>query len=191
MCKKLNIAIDIDDTIMNTFDYLMPCVAEYFNIHIAYLKEKNISYCNWPEEWKKDEIPFAQKYYDKLIANTPIKPDAVEYLNKIKQLGHSIFIVTARSKQLYTDPYKTTTNQLQKNHVCYDKLICSFDKAKACIEEKIDLFIDDSPHNCIAVKNTGIPVLLFDSKHNQNVTEFQRVCNWKEVYEYIVNFMAR
>lgn len=191
MPKNLNIAIDIDDTIMNTFDYLMPCVAEYFNADIAYLKENNISYCNLPEEWQKDEISFAQKYYDKVIEDTPPKADVTKYLSKIKQMGHSIFIITARNKDLYTDPYQTTTKQLQKSQICYDKLICSFDKAKACIEEKIDLFIDDSPHNCMAVKNAGIPVLLFDSKHNQNAIDFERVYNWKDVYEYIVNFMAR
>lgn len=43
----MNIGVDIDDTITDTFDYLIPYIAEYFNTNINYLKDNNISYCNW------------------------------------------------------------------------------------------------------------------------------------------------
>lgn len=52
----MNIGIDIDDTITDTFDYLMPFIAEYFNADINYLKKNNISYCNLPEEWKRKKL---------------------------------------------------------------------------------------------------------------------------------------
>ena len=58
---NMNIGIDIDDTITDTFDYLMPYIAEYFDVDIEYLKNNNISYSNLPEKWKKDEINFAKK----------------------------------------------------------------------------------------------------------------------------------
>ena len=32
--KTLNIGIDIDDTIANTFNYLMPAVAEFYNMDL-------------------------------------------------------------------------------------------------------------------------------------------------------------
>lgn len=31
----------------------------------------------------------------------------------------------------------------------------------------------------------GIDTLLFDSKNNKNVKDFNRISNWKELYNYI------
>lgn len=183
----MNIGIDIDDTIMDTFDYLIPYIAEYFKIDIDYLKENNISYCNLPEKWKKNEIEFAKKYYDKVIVNTPIKPEVAKYIDKIREMGHKIFIITARDNNLYTNPYKTTIEQLNINNIYYDKLVCTFDKVQACINEHIDLLIDDSIHNCIEADKVKTDILLFNSKSNCNEdTKFKRVNTWKEVYEYLL-----
>lgn len=40
----MNIAIDIDDTPTDTFDYFIPFVAEYFGWNESELKKKRISY---------------------------------------------------------------------------------------------------------------------------------------------------
>lgn len=184
---NMNIGIDIDDTITDTFDYLMPYIAEYFDVDIEYLKNNNISYSNLPEKWKKDEINFAKKYYDEVILDTPIKPNASSYIKKIKDLGNTIFIITARDKNLYTDPYKTTLEQLRKNKIYPDKLFCTFNKVQVCIDEQIDLFIDDSIEHCQKVSNSGIQTLLFNNKINLNKTvNLNKVNNWKEIYEYIL-----
>jgi len=187
----MRIGIDIDDTIMDTFDHVMPCVAEFYNASLEDLKRRNISYPNLPKEWKEKEVEFSKKYYDKVVPTTPIKPDAPKYIKKIKQLGHSIIIISARDNRLYTDAYKTTYEQLNANSVLYDKLFCTFDKAEKCKEEKIDLFIDDSINNCEKVNSVGIPVLLFNSKGNLNKeTNFKRVGSWKEIY-HIIKIMKK
>ena len=49
----MNIGIDIDDTLTNSFDFFQPYVAEYFNVGVDYLKENSISYSNFPDNWKK------------------------------------------------------------------------------------------------------------------------------------------
>lgn len=68
--KKLNIGIDIDDTITYTFDYLMPFLAEYFNLDLEYLKENNISYTSLPDDIKDREVEFGKIYYDDLFCTT-------------------------------------------------------------------------------------------------------------------------
>lgn len=182
------IGIDIDDTIMDTFDYLMPCIAEFYGADIKELKEKSISYSNLPKEWKEREIEFCRAYYDKVVPDTPIKPNAAEYIKRIKNLGHKIYIITARDNRLYTDARKTTTEQLKKNGIEYDKLICTFDKAQACLDEGIGLFIDDGVHNCESVQKVGVPVLLFNSKGNCNEnTDIKRVYDWEEIYKIVIN----
>lgn len=182
----MKIGIDIDDTMADTFEYLMPYIAEFFNVDIKHLKDNNISYNNLPKEMKERELEFAKKYYDKIIPNTPFKPKVAEYIDKIKELGHEIVVITARDKTLYTDEYKTTIEELKNNNIQYDKLICDFDKAKVCKIEKIELFIDDSINNCKKVKELGIETILFSSKSNiNNKTNLNRVYNWKDIYEKI------
>ena len=182
----MKIGIDIDDTMADTFEYLMPYIAEFFNVDIKYLKDNNISYNNLPKGMKERELEFVKKYYDKIIPNTPFKPKVAEYIDKIKELGNEIVVITARNKTLYTDEYKTTIEELKNNNIQYDKLICDFDKAKVCKIEKIELFIDDSINNCKKVKELGIETILFSSKSNiNNKTNLNRVDNWKDIYEKI------
>lgn len=67
-------------------------------------------------------------------------------------------------------------------------LICTFDKAKTCVEEGISVLIDDLPAHCDAAVKRGISALLFISKANQSEeTEHVRVSNWKEVVEKIMS----
>ena len=39
----MNIAIDIDDTLTNSFEYFQPFVSEFFGVTVAELKKRNIS----------------------------------------------------------------------------------------------------------------------------------------------------
>ena len=185
--KTLNIGIDIDDTIANTFNYLMPAVAEFYNMDLDYLKENKISYTTLTPKMKEQELEFAKANFDKLIPNTPVKPDAAEYIRKIKKLGHKITIITARNNLFYTDAYKTSSEYLKNNGIEYDELICTFDKAGICKEHNINIFIDDSINQCNKVKEENIKTLLFVSPINESNEEHQKVYNWEDVYNYIAN----
>ena len=177
----MNIAIDIDDTLTESFDYFLPFVAEFFGAEEAELREKNISYSTLPEAWKSRELEFCRGCYDRTAADTPFKPDAAWGVARLREMGHRIVIITGRTKEFYTDPYKTTREELEKGGIPYDKLICTLDKGAACKAEEISLLIDDLPGNCADAVNHGIPALLFDSKANRNVqTLCRRVKNWAE-----------
>ena len=67
-----------------------------YSIDIKYLKDNNISYSNLPKEMKEQELEFAKKYYDKVIPNTPFKPNVAEYIDKIKALGHEIIVIVGK-----------------------------------------------------------------------------------------------
>ena len=183
----MNIAIDIDDTLTDSFDYFLPFVAEYFGTDENELKSKNISYSNLPDEWKNDEISFCKTYYDRVVVNTPFKPDAAWGVSQLQKRGHRIIIITGRTTAFYTDPYKTTKEELEKGGIVYDKLICTLDKAAACRAENISVLIDDLPANCAAAAGNGIFAILFHSKGNQTVkTDFCKVSNWSEVIKTII-----
>lgn len=182
----MNIAIDIDDTLTESFDYFQPYVAEYFGADIEELRRKNISYSNLPDEWKEKELEFCRAYYDRIVADTPFKPDAAWGIKKLREQGHKIIIITGRTTAFYTDPYKTTREELEKGGIPYDKLICTLDKGNACAEEQIDVLIDDVPANCDAAVRSGASAILFTSKANRGMeAAYTRVADWKEVIDRI------
>ena len=59
------------------------------------------------------------------------------------------------------------------------------DKRQIVADNKIDLFIDDLPSNCERAHELGINVLIFDSPYNKEENRFQRVENWKEIYNIV------
>ena len=108
----MNIAIDIDDTLTESFDYFLPYVAEYFDVDEETLRKQNISYSNLPKEWKKDEIGFCRAYYDRIVPGTPFKQDAAWGVKRLRELGHRIVIITARTDALIQIPTKRQSRNL-------------------------------------------------------------------------------
>jgi len=187
----MNIAIDIDDTLTESFDYFQPFVAEFFGADLAELKEKGISYGNLPDEWKSRELEFCKRYYDSTAALTPFKSDAKAGVDALRSAGHKIIIITGRTDAFYKDPYKTTRDELENGNIKYDKLICTLDKDQACKDEHIDILIDDMPKNCLAAEKAGVKPILFTSKANADTpTPLTRAENWSEVLKIIKNYTS-
>ena len=188
----MNIAIDIDDTLTDTFDYYIPFVAEFFGADINELRQKNISYNTLPDEWREKEFELGKTYNDKYIPDAPFKPDAAWGVKKLREMGHKIFIITARTKDYYYDAIQATTKELANGGIEYDKLICTADKAGACLSEHISVLIDDAPFNCQAAKDAGITPILFISKAYPEVKgDFYRAANWKQAVETVKRIAQR
>lgn len=182
----MNIGVDIDDTLAESFDYFQPFVAEYFGVPLEEVRRRNISYGNLSEEWKSEGTAFCRAYYDRVVPDTPFKPDAAWGMEELRKMGHRLVIITGRSTAFYTDPYKTTAEELQKGGIVYDKLICTLEKGKACQEEKIDVMVDDLPANCDAAAEQGAFAILFTCKANRDAeTIYPRAENWKTVIDLI------
>lgn len=182
----MNIAIDVDDTLTDTFDYFIPFVAEYFGWDERELREKRISYSNLPPGYRHEELALVKAYGDKFVPYTPFKKGAREAVAALKAAGHRIVIVTARADTFYTDPYKTTEDELRNGGIDYDKLVCAMDKSKVYEAEKIDLVLDDGMTNIAAATDLGIKAIVFTTPANENVnTACPRVNNWEEAMREI------
>ena len=185
----MRIGIDVDDTITNTYDYLIPKIGEYYNVDSDNLLKRALSYDDF---LNNDEFPnfsiYAGENYQKFIYEVPVKKGAVEYINRLKEEGNEIIIITARHAGEYDNPYEITQDYLLKHQIPFDKIIIgALDKGKVSEEENIDIFIDDSINNCLKVKNHGIETLLFDARFNRHNKDLRRVNSWKEVHEIIKN----
>lgn len=185
----MKIGIDIDDTIADTWNYMIPIYSKVFKKDIKTLSNSYPYYMSIKDlNISVDEYFNTMKpLYQKNILNVPLKPYAKYAINKLYDSGHTIIFITARGK-LYDNPYEITKEYLSKNEIKYHKLITeATDKSIVCTKESIDLFIDDSFKHCNAVKGVGIKVLMPSTIYNQKYTELPHFSSWQEVPTYIEN----
>ncbi len=189
----MRIGIDIDNCISNFDDTLL---TEYLK-HDKELRNTGIIN-EKPEYFRKGMFDWTEKeeksFYNSNIEEfaKKLKPleDASYYIKNLKEDGHEIYIITGRNNGEYTNYYKLTKKWLNKYDIIYDKLIFtdSHDKhAKTvvCLENDIDLMIEDSTRISLDLISNNIKVYTMNTRYNQKERTLDRVSKWKEIYEKI------
>lgn len=194
----MNIGIDIDDTISNTYDVLFNYAQKYTIID----KNKEIkdvnrnatthmyakTFHNWNDEEEKECL---DKYYENVVKEVKPKMFSAEIINKLKSEGNKIFLITARFKSEKFDVKELTLKWLKENNINYDELIMDAqNKVEIAQEKNIDIFVDDSISNCEAMANAGIKTYMMDfiincNYKNEKVT---RVYSWPHLYQEIKKY---
>lgn len=181
----MRIGVDIDDTICNTFEYVLPYVCEFYSLNYKELKKQNIAYSYFTKNYA-DFYEFAKANYYKIVPYVPLNKGVLKYLKKIKSLGHEIVFITARGKRGYDNAYQVTYDYLVKNKVPFDALIVDAqDKGQVCVDEHIDMFFDDDINNYRSVELRGIDVYLFSIRANKKYHGVRRVKNFKQIYNIV------
>lgn len=145
-------------------------------------------------DWSQEETEtFYKSNIERIAKELDIIENAEKYINKLKENGYKIYIISGRDNKEYSNPYKITSDWLNKFNIKYNELILtnsydSHEKTQVCIEKNIDIMIDDSVRICKDLKEYGINVLLMDTDYNKYCTDIKRINNWQEIYEYITNY---
>lgn len=181
------IGVDLDDTITNSFEDLMPFFAEYFGLDLDYCKDNNYSYNNFPEELKDKKNEFIKYLQEKkLISKISVKENTIQVLKELHELGCRIIIITSRNDNILQNAFLETKSFLDQNEIIYDALYCEHDKHKIILAEGVQLFIDDSTKGLIYNKDACKYHLLFSSVLNQEEkSEFPRVSSWIEIRDIV------
>ena len=186
------IGIDIDDTITDT----SASIKKYVEEHSHEYKEGNILI------ERRDTIirgffdhdvivQFFMDYGKQIASSAELREDARDIIKKLKEEGHEIIFLTARSNQYYTNAKKFCENYLNEKNVPYDKVITGKTfKVSTCRRENIDIMIDDGVDTCADLNKAGIKALLYSTECNisKNVIS-PRVNSWKEAYKKIHEYL--
>lgn len=193
----MRIGVDIDGVLTDIEKYQIDLGTKYF-----YLKgEKIISnykayhttdmFC----VGKDEDDEFWNKIIRDYVNNEPARKFANEVIRKLRVQGHEIYIITARSSNLsYVDMEKDemqdiVLNWLKKNDIYYDKIIFTLeDKLNICLDNKIDLMIEDKPKNINEISKK-IPVFCFHSEYNEHCVgkNITRCYSWYDIYAKIID----
>ena len=185
----MRIGIDIDNCISNFDDTLLK---EYLK-HDKELRNTGIINEN-PEYLRKGMFDWTEKeeksFYNSNIQNfvQKLKPieDSPYYIKKLREDGHEIYIITGRDNGEYTNPYELTKAWLNNYNIVYDKLLFTnaYDKhakTEVCLENNIDLMIEDSTRISLDLINNGIKVYTMNTRYNQKEQTLDRVSKWEEI----------
>ena len=194
----MNIGIDIDDTIADTYSILLKYVQEYITHDVMKDVEQSsedmlaqMYETKFEGEDKRKGKEFFDKYYEKAVLNVEPKINAIESIKKLKEEGNQIYLITARFPSKKFDIEELTNNWLKKNCIPYDELILnSQDKVVVAKKKHIDIFIDDSIKHCTEMVNAGIKTYIMDSILNKNFNneQIERVDSLTSLYQKIENY---
>lgn len=192
------IGIDIDDTISDTYAYLFPYAQKYTTVDLG-KKIENIDrncithmYPSTFHKWNEnEEREFLDKYYENTLINVKPKLYAVEVINKLKEEGNRISLITARFPSNKFDVEGLTKKWLKDNKINYDELILNAqDKVKLAKDNNVDIFIDDSIKNCREMADANIKTYIMDTIINLNYKndKVERVYSWPHIYQEITRY---
>lgn len=190
----MRIGIDIDNVILETDEEIIK------EMLLEDKKKRNKGIINYEADyiflgmfdWSKEEIDFflSQKM-EKIATRLKPKENAKYYIDKLLEDGHEIYLISNRSHKQYHDAFKTTLNNLKENNLNYTKLIITEtnDKSKECIDNKIDIMIDDRPSSCFKLLEKNINCCLFKTKYEKrDFNNLDSVTSWSKLYYKIKEF---
>lgn len=178
----MKIGIDIDDVITNTSEKIEEYVVNDRNSQKLQEHMKEIMKGN-PSE--PEVISFCMENYLRVFQKVKPKDNASKVIQNLLDKGNEIYLITARGENLefFRGSEKVTKEFLEDNNIKYTKIIFNaVNKAQLCVDNQIDIMIDDSIEHCEDVKNIGIKSIVFTSNVNKKTfTTVERVNNWLEL----------
>ena len=144
---------------------------------------------DWSNE---EELSFYKDNIEGIAKKLKVKEKAKEYIDRLHNDGHLIYIITGRDNGEYSEPYNMTKKWLDENNIYYDNLILTdaYDihaKSLECLKNDIDIMIDDSVRICSDLITSGITTILMDTPYNRKIN-IKRVKNWEEFYEFVSTY---
>ena len=191
----MRIGIDIDGVLTDIEQYQIDLGTKYLyfkggarieNLNAYYSKDLfGIS--------EEDDDEFWRQIIFDYVTKEPARKFAGEVIQKLKDEGNEIYIITARGSDLsYTnikrkEMHELVMKWLKDNSIYYDKILFTpEDKLEICLEHQIDIMIEDKPQNIFDI-STQIPVICFHANYNRecegkNIT---RCYSWYDIYSKI------
>ena len=139
-------------------------------------------------DWTDEEIVyFYDTYYREITRKSQLMVGAKEILDKLKEDGHQLFIVTLRG--FYNEEEKIDAEEkLKQLDVKFDQICWGIkDKIGKCKELGADVMIDDNPENVMQFENEDIKVLYFKEEATRDVCmpNVAKVTSWMDIYRQI------
>ena len=197
----MRIGIDIDGVLTDIEQYQLDYGSKFYyeNYKKEIINYKGYETYDIFDSNKEIDDLFWKKYFKEYSVNVKARDLSSEIIKKLKEDGNEIYIITARGSFLshssdvmtYDENKEVVKKWLEKNDIYYDKLIFSpEDKLDICLENNIDIMVEDSVHNINNV-STRLPVICFHANYNEKCIgkNIIRCYSWYDIYAKISNLI--
>lgn len=178
--RKLTILVDMDDTIECLLDAWVGYINDMYGTNVQKDEIKEWDMCKAFPTLAPEDIYGALRKTELWQRVKPM-PNAVEYLQRLINDGHNVFIVTASHYESVPIKIREVIEKYF-SFIKWEDIIITQHKQLV----RGDVLIDDAPHNLIGGSYKGI---LFTAPHNRSFDEstygLLRADDWCEVYQYI------
>lgn len=190
----MRIGIDIDGVLTDIEQWQLDFGSKYMSEekHMNIVNNEGYDLTEIYNVSKEYDTNYWNKYIMDYVENEPARKFCGEVIKKLKDEGNEIYIITAR--YLTAEATKEGENMrnivkkwLKKYNIYYDNIIFSpEDKLEVCMENRIDLMIDDRVENVNQI-STKIPVICFHAGYNKLCmgNNIYRCYSWYDIYETI------
>lgn len=165
----LRVGFDLDGVLYNFGDSVRRYLEFTGQGHIWKSGPTPKAYWDFYKDWGwtgKQFVEFCNEGADAgFIFTGPARPGAAEAVNAIRDMGHSIHIVTDRSFGSCPSVSHSNTSQWLKEHgIPYDSLTFTADKTIV----NVDTMIEDKLENYDALEKAGVRTYLINRAWNEN-----------------------
>lgn len=190
----MKVGFDIDDVTVEFMPFLLDFYNSEYNGNLRLedvfsFKLWEIGIGNTKEETIKIVYDFySSKFYDRM----PFVNGARKGILKIGE-KNEVFFVSARYSIVRDKTRRFLIEQFPKSQVFYSGSYIDLGKTKAeiCLENGIEVMVEDEPGNALECNQAGVRTLLLNKPWNQGLNEkIERVYNWSEILEKI-NLIGR
>lgn len=189
----MRIGIDIDGVLTNIEQWQLDCGGKFFSkLDKSVINKDGYEISEIFGVSDELDSEFWKEYLYDYVTKEPARKYANEVIQKLKDEGNEIYIVTARYlTDRDTDEGKQmreiVVNWLKEQNINYDKIVFSpEDKLKTCIENNIDVMIEDKVENIEKI-STKIPAICYHAGYNKHCKNdnIYRVYTWYDIYNLI------
>lgn len=188
----MNIAIDLDDTLVDTMNPLLRFMNKKYHLDLSLHKLKPEKLREQIGITREEEVKSIKEYIQsEYVKETKPLEGAIEAVKNLAK-KHKIIVITHRGSN-----EEKTTRKLLKDYFEDNIKVIHFGrkdiseqvkkKSEICKENQIELIIEDDHFNAIDCYENGIKVILFDYPWNRlpHPEGIIRVKNWQEALKYI------
>lgn len=190
----MKIGIDLDGVVIDS-ETTFRTFEEIFSIDVLKNGDKIIdreepkfqSRYNWTKE-QEDE--FIHNYMLKASKESHLMSGFKTVYELLKEQGHEFVVITARGGY-FPEMKDDALRALEEGNITFDKFYWrTNNKLQACIDEKVDIMIDDDWKIVKHLSDNGIKTLYFRDTNLKRLPEREfitEVNNWGDIYRVITN----
>lgn len=187
--EKIKLGIDVDDCICNTLEMDFACAYHKYKKQGIIRDNVSKSFYDVTKSFcMEDGEEFFMKEKEYIMKNNSMYPKVFvkEVIKKLREKNFEIVFITSRLNKYWNGNAKLhLANWLEKHEIEYDKLYANItDKTQTCIDEKIDILIEDNADHVQNVNNVGIKSIIIKTDYNKNYSNPLNTFaeNWLDLY---------